>query len=155
VCGVSEPLQCLACSVLSRFRAQVGIPVVPLASPILGIIWVIHCHPSFYRCFYDLRRKSLSLDLVFAIVLPLVTDVFVIPTMSSLCGNLSRQKFDVDMEQSPLLVVLKIVDSLLSPLSPGSSWISGRDPLLVVLYCNSPVFAKIKNFVFGVNCLIV
>ena len=30
--------------------------------------------------------------------------------------------------------------SFLSPLSPGSSWILGRDPLLVVLYCNSPDF---------------
>src|SRR4051812_15024755 len=59
------------------------------------------------------------------------------------------------MEQRPLLVVLKIVDSFLSPLSPGSSRISGRDPLLVVLYCNSPVFTKIKKNVFGVNCLIV
>ena len=41
------------------------------------------------------------------------------------------------------------------PLSPGSSWISRRDPIVVVLYCNSPDFTKIKNFVFGVNCLIV
>jgi hypothetical protein len=95
-----------------------GIPVVPLASLVSDIIWVIHCHPSFYRCFYDLRQKSLSLDLVFAIVLPLVTDVFVIPTMSSLCGNLSRPKFDVDMEQSPLLVVLSSSSSLASPSSP-------------------------------------
>src|SRR3954468_13746985 len=45
--------------------------------------------------------------------------------------------------------------SFLSPLSPGSSWISGRDPLLVVLYCNNPDFTKIKYFVFCVNCLIV
>ena len=43
---------------------------------------------------------------------------FRFPTLPSLCGNLSRQKFDVDMEQSPLLVVLKIVDSLFSPPSP-------------------------------------
>src|SRR3954470_7260173 len=105
---------------------------------------------------YDLRRKSLFFDLVFAIVLPLDTDGFVFPTMSSLCGKLSRPKFDVDMEQSPLLVVLKIVDSLFSlPLSPGSSWISGRDPLLVVLYCNSPVLQKLKKIVFGVNFFII
>src|ERR1041385_2957345 len=36
------------------------------------------------------------------------------------------------------------------PLSPGSSWISGRDPLLVVLYCNNPVFTKIKKNLFSV-----
>src|ERR1041385_3726429 len=104
--------------IVSISVSGLGIPVVPLASPILGIIWVIHCHPSFYRCFYDLCRKSLSLDLVFVIVLPLVTDGFVFLTMSSLCGNLSQRKFDVDMEQSPLLVVLKIVESLFSLPSP-------------------------------------
>src|ERR1041385_8318354 len=61
------------------------------------------------------------------------------------------------MEQSPLLVVLKIVVSLFSsPLSPGSSWISGRDPLLVLLYCNNLVFTKIK-FCFQcqlIDCLL-
>src|ERR1041385_3208587 len=63
--------------------------------------------------------------------------------------KISQWKFDVNMEQSPLLVVLKIVDSLFSPpFSPGSSSISGRDPLLVVLYCNSPVFTKIKKNCF-------
>src|ERR1041385_2089389 len=73
----------------------------------------------------------------------LISRWFRFPTLPSLFGNLSRQKLDADMEQSPLLVVLKIVISLFFPLlSPGSSWISGRDPLLVVLYCNSPVFTK-------------
>src|SRR3954463_16329709 len=50
--------------------------------------------------------------------------------MSSLCGNLSQPKFDVDMEQSPLLVVL---------------------------YCNSPDFTKIKKNCFRCelfDCLI-
>src|SRR3954469_21673151 len=61
VCGVSKSLQCFAWEVLSRFRAQVGTPVVPLASPILGIIWVIRCHPSFCRCLHDLRRKHYPL----------------------------------------------------------------------------------------------
>src|ERR1041385_7027362 len=45
----------------------------------------------------------------------------------------------------------------LPPLSPGSSWISGRDPLLVVLYCNSPDFTKIEFFCFWCelfDCLI-
>src|ERR1041385_5937284 len=67
--------------------------------------------------------KHYSFDQVFIVGLPLDTDGFVFPTMSSLCGILSRQKFDVDMEQSPLLVVLKIVDSLFSSpsLSPRSS----------------------------------
>src|SRR3954462_8360764 len=87
VSGVSKSLQCFAWEVLSLFRAKVGIPVVPLASPILGFIWVIHCHPSFCRCFHDLRRKALSFDPDLVVVLPLDTDGFVFPTMSSLCGN--------------------------------------------------------------------
>src|ERR1044072_1036963 len=37
--------------------------------------------------------------------------------------------------------------SLLSPsLPPGSSWISGRDPLLVVASCNSPEIHPNLNF---------
>src|SRR3954464_5424712 len=52
-------------------------PVVPLASLNSGNIWVVLCHPSFCRCFYDLRREALSLDLVFTAVHPLDTDGFV------------------------------------------------------------------------------
>ena len=124
-------------------------PVVPLASLNSVIIWVVLCHPSFCRCFYDLRREALSLDLVFTVVLPLDTDGFVFSTMSSLCGNLSRQKFDVDMESSSLLVVLNSSSSLASPFPPfppGSSWISGRDPLLVVASCTSPEIHPNLNF---------
>ena len=68
--------------------------------------------------FSRLASKTLSFDPVIVVVPPLDTDGFVFSTMSSLCGNLSRQKFDVDMEQSPLLVVLKIVVSFLSPPLP-------------------------------------
>src|SRR3954471_6684535 len=66
--------------------------------------------------FSRLASKTLSFDPVIVVVPHLNTDGFVFSMMSSLCGKLSRQKFDVDMEQSPLLVVLKIVDSLFSPL---------------------------------------
>src|SRR3954469_15323399 len=93
-------------------------PVVPLASLNSVIIWVDLCPPSFCWCFYDLRRKALSLDLVFVVVPPLDTDGFVLSTMSSPCGNLSRQKFDVDMESSSLLVVLNSSSSLASPSPP-------------------------------------
>src|SRR4051812_43334423 len=146
----------LCLEVLSRFRAQVGIPVVPLTSLNSVIIWVIHCHPSFCRCFYNLRRKSLSLDLVFTIILPLDTDGFVFSTMSSLCGKFIS--IEVRRRHGAESLVGGVEDcrlSFLSPLSPGSFWISGRDPLLVVLYCNSPVFIKIKKIVFGVDCLVV
>src|SRR4051812_5999990 len=53
-----------------------GIHVVPLASPISVIIWVIHCHPSFCRCFHDLRRKHyplIRLSLSFLLLTPTVS----------------------------------------------------------------------------------
>ena len=118
MCGVSEPLQCLACSVLSRFRAQVGIPVVPLSSPLLGVFWVIHCHPSFCPVFPRFASKTQSFDPVIVFVPPLGTDDFVFLTMSSPCGKFLDGSSSFDMEQSPLLVVLKIVVSLFSPPSP-------------------------------------
>src|SRR3954469_8410200 len=95
-------------------------PVVPLASLNSVIIWVDLCPPSFCWCFYDLRRKALSLDLVFTVVLPLDTDGFVLSTMSSPCGKVSRQKFDVDMESSSLLVVLSSRRLSLPPPPPPS-----------------------------------
>src|SRR3954470_10850584 len=99
-----------------------------------------HSLPSILLpVFSRLASKTLSFDPVIVVVPPLDTGGFIFPTMSSLCGNLSRQKFDVDMEQSPLLVVLKIVDSFFSPLlSPGSSRILGRALLgntLMVAHC--------------------
>src|SRR3954469_25042359 len=93
-------------------------PVVPLASLNSVIIWVDLCPPSFCRCFYDLRREALSFDPVIVFFPPLDTDGFVFSTKSSLCGNLSRQKFDVDMESSSLLVVLSSSSSLASPSPP-------------------------------------
>ena len=75
--------------------------------------------------------------------------------MPSLYGNLSPPKFDVDMEQSPLLVVLKIVVSFLSPPLPRIVLDLGTRSLVGGVACNSPDFTKIKKIVFGVNCLIV
>src|ERR1041384_5236784 len=69
-------------------------------------------------------------------------------TLSFLCAS-SRPEFIVDMESSSLLMVLSSSSSLASPLSPsppGSSWISGRDPLLVVASCNSPEIHPNLNF---------
>src|SRR4051812_49172567 len=62
--------------------------------------------------------------------------------------KVSRQKFVVDVEQCSLLVMLKIVVPHFSSPSPppGSSWISRRDPFLVVASCNSPEIHPNLNF---------
>src|SRR3954471_13572587 len=62
--------------------------------------------------------------------------------------NLLDRSSSFDVEQCSLLVVLSSLSSLpfLFPLPPGPSWISGRDPLLVVVSCNSPEIHPNLNF---------
>ena len=49
---------------------RLGIHVVPLDFPIPDKVLVVLCPPSSCRCFHDLRRKALSFDLIFVVVLP-------------------------------------------------------------------------------------
>ena len=79
--------------------------------------------------FSRLASKTLSFDPVIFAVPPIDTDGFVFSTMSSLRGNLSRHEFNVDMEQGPLLVVLKIVESLLSPFPSPPDRPGSRDEI--------------------------
>src|SRR3954462_1812209 len=63
---------------------RLGNPVVPLDFQLWCTSGSSFALPPFAQCFHDLRRKALSFDLAFVVVLPLVTDGFVFPTMSSL-----------------------------------------------------------------------
>src|SRR4051812_42347207 len=62
--------------------------------------------------------------------------------------NLLGRSLSFDMESSSLLVVSSSSSSPASPppFPPGPSWISGRDPLLVVASCNSPEIHPNLNF---------
>src|SRR4051812_26507652 len=73
--------------------------------------------------------------------------------------NLLDRSSSFDVEQC-FLLVLPRPSSLASPpplpLPPRPSWISGRDPLLVVASCNSPEIHPNLNFRLlrcCVNCL--
>src|SRR3954471_321307 len=68
-------------------------------------------------------------------------------TLSFLCGSFSSEVRRRHGAES-LLVVLSSSSSpaFLPPSPPGPSWISGRDPLLVVASCNSPEIHPILNF---------
>src|ERR1041384_645604 len=67
--------------------------------------------------------------------------------------KVSRWRFVIRHRVESLVGGVEIVVSRFSsPLPPGSSWISGRDPLLVVATCNSPEIPPQLNFLCLLRC---
>src|ERR1041385_4732915 len=118
-------------------------------------MWVIHCHPSFCQCFHDLRRKHyplIRLSLSFLLLTPTVSYFrrcrLPVESFSTKGHRRHGAEFLVGGVEDCRL-------SFLSPPLPRIVLDLGTRSLVGGVACNSPVFAKIKNFIFGVNCLIV
>src|SRR4051812_1786479 len=136
-----------ACSVLSRCRSQVGNSSstfslsdsgAHLGRPLTSVLL-----PGILAT----SSENASLDRRFELLFFLLISRWPrLSTLSFLCGSFSsevRRRHGV----GSLLVVLSSSSSLASP-PPVSSWISGRDPLLVVASCNSPEISPQFKFSF-------